>query len=258
MKDLFRREPLREYPDYSASHLHAGEAYQARFRDRPGRAAMWQLEQELIRKIFPRLAPARALDFATGTGRIAAELERCLPECELHGVDISTDMLVTARTKCTRVTFHAMDGRMALSEFGSQAFDLVSAFRFFPNADPQLREDVADQIAQLTRPGGHVVLNNHRNFWSTSYIAMRAAGNEAGNFGSRNADIKALFQKRGFVCTRKYSLGVWPQTDFRPALLPWPTAMALERFNMRYCAGTHTLGYNTVFVFKKSVPIHPP
>jgi len=25
----------------------------------------------------------------------------------------------------------------------------------------------------------------------------------------------------------------------------------LERFNMRYCSGMHTLGYNTIFVFKK-------
>lgn len=130
MKDLFRREPLREYPDYSASHLHAGEAYQARFQDRPGRAAMWKLEQELIGKVFPRLTPSRALDFATGTGRIASELEKCLPECELHGIDISDDMLGMARTQCRRVAFHAMDGRLALSEFGREAFDVVSVFRF--------------------------------------------------------------------------------------------------------------------------------
>jgi len=251
VKDLFRREPLREYPDYSTSHLHAGEAYQARFQERPGRAAMWLLEQELIKNIFSGLSPNRALDFATGTGRIASELEQCLPACELHGIDISADMLALARAKCRRVLFHEMDGRQALSQFGPEAFDVVSAFRFFPNADPQLREDAAEQISAMTRRGGHVVLNNHRSFWSTSYLAMRAAGNGGGNFGSPNSDIKDLFLKRGFACTRKYSLGIWPQTDSRPALLPWPVTMALERFNMRYCSGMHTLGYNTIFVFKK-------
>lgn len=251
VNDLFRRAPLQEYPDYSTSHLHAGEAYSARFRERPGRAAMWLLEQELIRKIFTRLAPARTLDFATGTGRIAAELEQCLPDCELHGIDISEDMLAMARSRCQRVVFRAMDGRQAIDEFGREAFDAIAAFRFFPNADRQLREEVAEQIAALTKPGGHVVLNNHRGFWSPSYIAMRAIGNSAGNFGSRNSDIKALFLKRGFVCMRRYSIGVWPQTDFRAALLPWPIALALERFNMRLLSGIHGLGYNTIFIFKK-------
>lgn len=103
----------------------------------------------------------------------------------------------------------------------------------------------------MTRRGGHVVLNNHRNFWSTSYVAMRAVGNGDGNFGSRNAGIEALFLKRGFARARKYSLGIWPQTDFRPALLSWPVTIALERFNMRYCARMHTLGYNTIFIFEK-------
>lgn len=252
MKDLFRREPLREYPDYSTSHSHAGEAYQGRCSARPGRAAMWDLERPIIEHIFTELAPRRALDFAAGTGRITAELEKCLPECDIHGIDISDDMLATARVKCKRVTFHAMDGRLALNEFGREAFDVVSAFRFFPNADPQLREDVAEQISAMTKRGGHIILNNHRNFWSTSYLAMRAANNRSGNYGSRNSDIKGLFLRRGFSCVRKYSLGVWPQTDFRPFLLSWSAANALERLNMRYLSRVHAFGYNTIFVFRKA------
>jgi len=252
MRDLFRRTPLRQFPQYSSSHLRAGKAYQARFHDRPGRAAMWALEQPLIRDIFARLAPHRMLDFATGTGRIAAELEATLPACELHGIDISADMLALARAKCKTVALHEMDGRQALAHFGKDAFDVVSAFRFFPNADPDLREDVADQIAGLTKPGGHVVLNNHRSFWSLSYIAMRAAGNSDGSYGTPNADITKLFLQRGFSCVRRYSLGVWPQTDSRAFFLPWSVATALENANRRFLARAHTLGYNTVFVFRKN------
>lgn len=251
MKDLFRRTPLQQFAEYSSSHLHAGMAYHARFRDRRGRAAMWDLEQDLIKGIFSTLSPLRALDFAAGTGRIASMLEKSLPDCEFHGIDISRDMLDIAETECNRTTFHEMDGRQALAGFGKETFDVVSAFRFFPNADPALRKDVADQLSGLTRPGGHVVVNNHRNFWSTSYLAMRAVGNSDGNYGTRNADIKRLFVERGFSCQRRYSLGVWPQTDFRSFLLPWPATIALERFNMRHLAGRHALGYNTIFVFRK-------
>jgi len=253
MKDLFRREPLREYPDYSSSHLHAGEQYQARFNARPGRAAMWELEKPLIKDIFRSLAPHRALDFATGTGRIVAELEGILPDCEFHGIDISADMLEQARAKCKRVAFHEMDGRQALAHFGKDAFDVVSAFRFFPNADPALREDAADQIAGLTKQGGHVVLNNHRSFWSLSYLAMRAAGNSDGSYGTPNAEILKLFLRRGFSCVRRYSLGVWPQTDFRAFFLPWPVAIKFERANRRFLSRAHTFGYNTVFAFRKEI-----
>lgn len=252
MRDLFRRTPLREYPDYSASHLHAAGAYQARFHDRPGRAAMWELEKPLIRKIFVGLAPKRVLDFATGTGRIAMELERCLPDSRIDGIDISEDMLAMARARCSHVAFHALDGRQALHAFGPATFDVVSAFRFFPNADPELREDAARQIAELVRPGGHVVVNNHRNFWSPSYIAMRAAGSRTGRYGSRNAEIRSLFSCRGFTCMRKYSLGIWPQTDYRSMLLPWSITEAVERFNLRHLSSLHSLGYNTIFVFRKT------
>jgi len=252
MKELFRRTPLQQFAEYSNSHLHAGTVYQARFHERPGRAAMWALEQPLIREIFARLAPHRMLDFATGTGRIAVELEATLPNCELHAIDISSDMLEQARAKCKMASFHQIDGRQALDQFGRSSFDAVSAFRFFPNADPDLREAAADQIAGLTKPGGHVVLNNHRNFWSLSYIAMRAAGNSDGSYGTPNADVMKLFLGRGFSCVRRYSLGVWPQTDFRAFFLPWSVATAIENANRRFLARAHTLGYNTVFVFRKN------
>lgn len=252
MKDLFRRTPLQQFSEYSSSHLRAGTAYQARFVERPGRAAMWSLEQPMIRDLFSYLAPRRMLDFATGTGRIAVELEECLPDCELHGIDISADMLAQARTKCRRVVFHEMDGRQALVHFGKHAFDVVSAFRFFPNAEPSLRNDVADQIAGLTKPGGHVVLNNHRSFWSLPYMAMRAAGNSDGSYGTPNADIKKLFRDRGFSCVRRYSLGVWPQTDHRAFFLPWAMTLKIENANRRFLSRAHSLGYNTVFVFRKN------
>lgn len=253
MKDLFRRTPLHQFSKYSTSHLHAGAAYHARFHDRPGRSAMWELEKDLIKKIFTNLAPRRVLDFATGTGRIVAELEQSLPDCEFHGIDISQDMLAIARADCSRTAFYEMDGRQALDNFGKEAFDVVSAFRFFANADPALRKDVADQISGLTKPGGHVVLNNHRSFWSVPYVAMRALGNSDGSYGARNADIENLFLQRNFSCVRRYSLGVWPQHDVRSFLLPWSTTLAIERFNMRHFSKIHTLGYNTIFVFRKKV-----
>src|SRR5699024_6193005 len=121
MKELFRRTPLQQFTQYSASHMDAGTAYQVRFRDRPGRAAMWVLEQQLIKRIYKSIAPRNALDFATGTGRIVSVLEKFQPDCEFHGIDISNSMLTIARDASKRVIFHEMDGRQALNYFGEES-----------------------------------------------------------------------------------------------------------------------------------------
>lgn len=251
VKELFRRTPLQQFTHYSDSHAHASAAYMARFRVRPGRAAMWKMEARLLERIFKCLAPHRVLDFATGTGRIARALESCLPDCELHGVDISSDMLDVARENCTHTKLHQMDGRQALDAFGPEAFDAISAFRFFANAEPSLRMDAAGQIAGLLRPGGHVVVNNHRSFWSASYVLMRAAGHRDGCYGCRNAEIKQLFAAHGLQLAGCHSLGIWPQTENRSFLLPWRATHAIERFNLCHLSTMHTLGYNTIFVFRK-------
>ncbi|MGH8232862.1 MAG: methyltransferase domain-containing protein [Rhodanobacteraceae bacterium] len=252
MRDLSRRKPLRGYPDHSTTHPHARNAYQARYQDRLGREAMWQSERPITEQIFTELAPKRRLNFPAGNGRIAAAPERCLPACEIHDIDISNNMLAVARSKWSRLTFHAMDGRRALNEFGKEAFDVVSAFRFFPNADQPLRKDVAEQISGLIKPGGHVVLNNHRNFWSTSYVAMRAAGNSDGKYESHNAAKKTSSCKEAFPCTQIFACRM-ATNRLPPVLLSWSATSAPERFNVRYLSRTHTLGYNMILVFRKSV-----
>jgi SAM-dependent methyltransferase len=245
---LFRRRPKDSREDYSQSHLDKGADYHERFSTLPGRALMWELEQRVLQEVLTTVRPNRLLDFATGTGRVANVLAT-VTAGEIHGIDISESMLSTARANSTRVVFHLMDGRRARSFFGDEYFDFVSAFRFFPNADDALRSEAADQIASLLRPGGWLLFNNHRNFWSPSYIGRRLLNR--GAEGTENSELERLFSTRGFERVERYSLGLWPQSERRSLLVPWRLTRLIERLNLIGTARFHGFGYNTIWLLRK-------
>lgn len=250
LRQLFKTKPDARRDDYSRSHLEKGIDYQERFASLPGRAFMWKLEQQVLAECVKKAAPRRVLDFASGTGRVAGFLARASPETEIHGVDISESMLAVAKENCPDVHFHLLDARRTIEYFGPTCFDFVSAFRFFANADDTLRAEAAEQIAAVVKPGGWLVFNNHRNFWSSSYVAKRLASRGAG-VGASNAELESLFLRRGFVRRRRYSLGIWPQSEAKAYWLPWSLTRWIERANLSATSELHSLGYNVIWLMRK-------
>jgi SAM-dependent methyltransferase len=228
-----------------------GAEYHARFAAVPGRALMWELERDVLRRCIASTNPHYVLDFATGTGRIACTLKRSAPSAEVHGIDVSPSMLDVARGSAPGVELHLLDGRQAVAHFGINRFDFVSAFRFFANADQKLRADAAEQIAALLRPGGWLLFNNHRNFWSTSYVVRRLF-NRGKPEGALNSELTELFLGRGFRLVRRYSLGVWPQSERLSYGLPWSVTGWIERANLSATAALHEAGYNTIWLLQRT------
>lgn len=250
MRHLFTRHPATEFENYSVSHLGAGERYHQRFTIHPGRAFMWEIEKIVLRQIVAELNPRTVLDFACGTGRISSFVETTFPEPTVHGIDVSESMLSIAREKCVRTQYRAMDSRQAIVCYGEKYFDLILAFRFFANAEPSLRLSIGADLGSLLADDGTLVINNHRNFWSTSYVGRRILGQKP--VGALNKDIERIFSDLGFQVKRKISLGVWPQGDSKALMLPWKVVEVLERANLASLASYHTLGYNTVWVLSRS------
>ena len=249
MRYLFVRRPPVEYHNYTDVHVGVGKRYQQVFSLKPGLAMMWDLEQIVLRSILAEFQPKRILDFACGTGRISSFIESEFPAPEIHGIDISESMLEVARERAVRAQYHRMPVDEAVRHYGERSFDLVMAFRFFPNAEPALRNSVAESFTRLVSDDGVVLVNNHRNFWSTSYVGRRVIGQKP--VGALNEDIERLFIDRGFRVIRKISLGVWPQGDTKASLLPWRAVAAVERMNLRALARRHTLGYNTIWLLSR-------
>jgi SAM-dependent methyltransferase len=253
-REVLRTRPEPEYEDYSPSHIGKGADYHDRFAKYPGRALMWTLEQSVIGEVLDRVAPSRVLDIACGTGRIAGFVSNRAPAISVTGIDISDSMLSVARREYPQVEFLHADLREDSDSIKPGSFDLVTAFRFFANADANLRQSVADRVTELVGTSGWLLFNNHRNFWSVPYIATRLI--EGGIAGAINREVEKLFTVRGFRVIRRYSLGVWPQTETRTFLLPWSVCRAIEKFNLRAFSRLHTLGYNTVWLMHKDQPLH--
>ena len=102
--------------------------------------------------LYVRPAPERALDAGAGTGEGTLLIAREFPQARVRGVDISEEMIRTAREKVRldpegRVAFRVADA--ADLPYDDESFDLVTHL----NMPPFVAE-----VARVLRPGGHVVV----------------------------------------------------------------------------------------------------
>jgi demethylmenaquinone methyltransferase/2-methoxy-6-polyprenyl-1,4-benzoquinol methylase len=102
-----------------------------------------------------RLGPGdRALDVATGTGDLAAELERRTGAGGVVGVDFSEAMLAIARRKSPGIAFEA--GNALELGYPDDAFDAATV-GFGARNFSDLGRGLAE-MARVVRPGGRVVV----------------------------------------------------------------------------------------------------
>lgn len=195
--------------DYRTSHLGKGDDYHRMFSEDPRRAMMWRLEQaeilRLVNERFPDRIPSH-LDFACGTGRVLRLLShRC---SDSVGIDVSESMLEVARREVPDARLECAD--ITREQVLSDAkFDLITAFRFFPNAQPELRREVIIQLKNRMSPGGLLVFNNHMNGNSFHTLALRLSGRDPGHTMSM-AEVRDLVALGGLRIDSQVNLGVIP------------------------------------------------
>lgn len=97
-----------------------------------------------------------------------------------YGIDVSADMLAIAGRRCTRSRLICVDVTRpdAPAPELDGPLDVVTAFRFFLNAEPLLRRQVLDWIRDRLAPQGRLVANFHLNPNSLrgSYLRARCRG----------------------------------------------------------------------------------
>ena len=148
--------------------------YDHGFRD-PGSAtgSLWHLEQPLLHDFLStnQAQIKRSLDFACGTGRILQLVENYVDDCT--GVDISPNMLKIAKTVCKKAVL--IEGDVTNDKDLAQGpFDLVTAFRFFLQAEEPLRFEVLQWIRSVISDEGYFVANFHLNPRSIRGLYRRA------------------------------------------------------------------------------------
>ena len=205
--------------DSSYRQSHAGADYGQRYKrtyERGYYHYQWiYLEQPLLEMIFGDLRSAgalRYLDFACGTGRILRVAEDYFSQTT--GVDISETMLDVARQTCTRsrimnidITLHDLDAR----------FDVITAFRFFLNAEVELRKAAMRAIYAHLTDGGFFVTNIHVNKRSILGFVYRARNWTVGKIIANvegYGEFRGLLETQGFVIEDVFWYGFLPRTGW--------------------------------------------
>lgn len=219
--------------DYRRSHLDKGADYDQGIDDGAFNSFMTERESVLLPRLLSQLFPGprpKYFDFACGTGRITSLVEPLTRES--WGVDVSASMVAQAAKKCARTKFVIRDiTTQALDESG---FELATAFRFFGNAQDDLRRAVFRAVSNHLADGGYFVFNNHRNSRSTRALLQRVAGRYEDHADLDLAKLKALMTPAGLRVERTLGIGWWQLASRldSPRVFASPLARALEPLSM--------------------------
>lgn len=237
--------------DYRLSHLASekGESYHAMFSHNPYRNMIWEFEKRILDRILIEFFgnhEIHHLDFACGTGRI---LSHFATRARVSvGIDVSPSMLSVARNNQGHSELYEAD-LTKNDVLGNREFNLITAFRFFANAQPSLREDAMRVLMKHLGKDGWFVFNNHKNIASVKYRLARLRG-RGGFEGMILTEVRNLLAKSGLKIERKYSIGFIPANEER-VFVPVILLRRVEEI-LSKCQILKDLGENMVFVCRRA------
>lgn len=228
-----------EKTTYRTSHSKGGdgEHYQKTY-ETGYYAALWDdVEKTIIEEIFNQLKSRGAsscLDFACGTGRITGVAEDVFDE--VVGVDISEEMLSVAKRALSKATLIEQDITKKLIK---NSFDVISSFRFFLNAEPELRQSALHSLYQMLNDDGTLVLNIHVNKFSPLGRFYRLRNMVYGKTVANTlgwVQFEATLREAGFLITDTRWYGFYPRTGWMFGSLANSFLSPFERFcnNVRF------------------------
>lgn len=226
------------HTNYRESHVGEGRDYHEKFVHGPYRSIVWEIEQAQLLSILDHArthlpGSLRLLDFACGTGRILQLFESRVDSAV--GLDVSKSMLEVARGHLSRSELlHAdLTHEPVLSD---RRFELITAFRFFPNAEPALRDEVMRELVGLLADGGLLVFNNHLRCSGSKMRLRRALHHLTGRSKGKDlhcmtdAEVESLAERFGLEIRDVRALAVLPVLKEKRPLLPKALIAAIERW----------------------------
>ena len=113
-------------------------------------------------------------------------------------------------------------------------FDLITAFRFFPNAECELRKAALRALVLHLSKEGVLVFNNHKNAGSLRerlglarrWMRRHSGAARQGRLMSES-DVQNLVSEAGLAIDQVYHLAVLPFSDHR-MWFPQPMVVAIE------------------------------
>lgn len=199
---------------YRLSHASKGygSRYDANYEEGYYAALYREFEVPTLQSLFAEFSSGENthayLDFACGTGRIT---KVAIPYFRrIVGVDVSSDMLANAR-EAVNAEFIELDlTRQSLPE----TFNVVTAFRFFLNAEDELRRQALIAIKGHLAEDGYLVCNIHMNSRSVMgciYALTRLAPGLTSHQTLSYESFARILEDAGFSVERVIWYGVTPR-----------------------------------------------
>ncbi len=218
---------MMHFEDYRTSHVGAqswARDYDAKlFAPDSFDAAIWEREKLLLDRIVQQHVRRRKsyLDFACGTGRVLSYVERHFRSPV--GLDISDSMLAAARDRVAGAELVQADATRDAAALGGRRFDFVTAFRFFLNAQPALREAAMAFLAStLADENSRLLFNVHGNRYSTRALLAAKAMITREQFSSMSIrESVELAARHGLEVVEWYGIGSYDKSLLR--LMPLRT-----------------------------------
>jgi SAM-dependent methyltransferase len=138
------------------------------------------------------------------------------------GVDVSDPMLEVARRDVPGVIFLKQD---IIRRPIEQNFDVITAFRFFLNAEDDLRKSALNSLYRCLRTDGVLILNIHMNSSSIMGVLYRGLNFALGREVHKTCgihEIERLLSESGFKVKEVIWYGLMPRPGhYFPGLMEW-------------------------------------
>jgi SAM-dependent methyltransferase len=199
------------------------EQYDATYAPSTYDSVIWSWQRPLLRRIFRSLREhggrLKHLDFACGTGRILADVEDL--STESVGLDISPLMLASAER---RVRSSLKSGDILHdTSIVDRNYDVITAFRFFLGAEPDIRLAVMRDLAARLRDGSsRLIFNVHGN--SGSVLALTSRYRRLRGWPPldllSSSEIRRIVAAAGLEVERTRGFGILPRRLYRSPIAP--------------------------------------
>lgn len=235
------------FNSYSESHIgdDRGQIYDNKlFIGNTYSNAVWELEKYILDIFLKNKSGDYYLDFACGTGRVTGYLESQFKHS--YGLDISPDMIKVARGKLNKTELIEKDIFSQGMDGLENKFDVITAFRFFSNAESELKKQAIKKIEIMLKPAGFLFFNIHQHAFSFNFLLeeikrffnkdKRLRGNWLTVFG-----VKNLVSESSLKIVAIYSYAVLPRFFYK--FLPLKIWFFLEKalISKRILIGSHLL-----------------
>ena len=224
---------------------------------------IYQLEKEILQDVFSRLPckDPEVMDFACGTGRWTRVLETFSDRT--LGVDVSQEMISRAKETCRKTEFVVTDitSDEVSDALRGRKFNVITAFRFYKNAQDALRRAVTEALPTYLHEEGLFIFDLHLN--THSFMGLLANLMRLLRFPRlfgmsellirtmSMADVKRLFKDSAFEVVDYYGMGILPGRS-NTVLLPEKWLYGVEAFFTRRQL-FRRLSYTLLIVARKRV-----